>query len=430
MSAADGKNLYFFSPVQCSDTAWPSSWPKIVGDNWTVYARAPFETWGNAWFNGPCTNWPGHPGKPVQINGSRVSSALLIDETLDAATPFPGSLEVRKLFPHASLIAEPGGTTHADSLFGDTCVDGSIADYLATGALPRRQRFAPWDKTCAPLPQPNPAPQASAASVRAAVAVKAASSQAAQAAQFTRATGGRSSRRPAALRSLVKTAARRSVCSRITTPACSRSRLDEKRTYGSTRQRCAPTTTAALSPLRHSRRGCCFPPAPEASTSMSAQPETEPEPEPKGRVGPGCCRPAHSDRGSATSNGGPSQLPSFCRGRSRQTRQSPALAPTHQGEPASRLAGSQRCVHGPFLPVNAPDAAPPTTSLSRPFNLLSAFGREPLARIMRFLQQPLPRYGNCAAIGQVPSPLPCASRVRQGRPRTQAQVRVRQGSVT
>ena len=66
-----------------------------------------------------------------------ISSALLIDETLDAATPFPGSLEVRKLFPHAVLFAEPGGTSHADSLFGNLCVDGTIADYLTTGALPR-----------------------------------------------------------------------------------------------------------------------------------------------------------------------------------------------------------------------------------------------------------------------------------------------------
>jgi hypothetical protein len=124
----------------------------------------------------------------VQINGSRVNSALLVDETLDAATPFPGSLEVRKLFPHASLIAEPGGTSHADSLFGDTCVDGSIADYLTTGALPQRQRFAPWDKTCAPLPQPDPTQQVSANAARAA---KAGVGRAAQAAQFTRATGGR-----------------------------------------------------------------------------------------------------------------------------------------------------------------------------------------------------------------------------------------------
>ena len=174
--------------VQCTDTAWPNSWSKIVRDNWFVNAVAPFETWGNAWFNGPCTNWPGRPDRPVQINGSRVNSALLIDETLDAATPFPGSLEVRKLFPRASLIAEPGGTSHADSLFGDTCVDGSIADYLTTGALPARQRFAPWDKTCAPLPQPDPTQQVSANAARSA---KAGVGRAAQAAQFTRATGGR-----------------------------------------------------------------------------------------------------------------------------------------------------------------------------------------------------------------------------------------------
>ena len=76
----------------------------------------------------------------MQINGSGVSSALLIDETLDAATPFEGSLEVRKLFPHSVLLAEPGGTTHADSLSGDLCVDNTIANYLASGKLPRGTR--------------------------------------------------------------------------------------------------------------------------------------------------------------------------------------------------------------------------------------------------------------------------------------------------
>ena len=74
----------------------------------------------------------------MQINGNGISSALLIDETLDAATPFEGSLEVRKLFPHSVLLAEPGGTSHADSLFGNLCVDGTIASYLETGKLPPR----------------------------------------------------------------------------------------------------------------------------------------------------------------------------------------------------------------------------------------------------------------------------------------------------
>ena len=80
----------------------------------------------------------------------------MINETLDAATPYPGSIEVRRRFPHARLIAEPGGTTHAGSLFGNACVDDRIADYLLTGALPARVTGNRADLTCAPLPQPNP----------------------------------------------------------------------------------------------------------------------------------------------------------------------------------------------------------------------------------------------------------------------------------
>ena len=90
------------------------------------------------------------------MNGSKISSALLIDETLDAATPFEGSLEVRKLVPHSVLLAEPGGTSHADSLFGDLCVDRTIANYLMSGKLPTRKPAARWDKTCKPLPRPVP----------------------------------------------------------------------------------------------------------------------------------------------------------------------------------------------------------------------------------------------------------------------------------
>jgi hypothetical protein len=84
---------------------------------------------------------------------------VLIDETLDAATPFTGSLEVRKLFPHAVLVAEPGGTTHAETPTGeDPCVDDTIGNYLATGLLPPRNNHAEWDKTCPPPPTPVPQP--------------------------------------------------------------------------------------------------------------------------------------------------------------------------------------------------------------------------------------------------------------------------------
>ena len=176
-SAAAGKNLValyqdtdmpgndnefaVYNAVQCTDVQWPTSWAVWQRDNTAVNAIAPYETWGNAWYNAPCLNWPAPAQQPVRVashgSGWEIHSALLIDETLDAATPFEGSLEVRKLFPNSVLLAEPGGTSHADSLFGNLCVDGTIASYLETGKLPPRKADAEWDLTCQPLPVPNPA---------------------------------------------------------------------------------------------------------------------------------------------------------------------------------------------------------------------------------------------------------------------------------
>lgn len=152
----DDNDFAAYLAVQCTDVQWPRNWNRWRVDNWATYLRAPFETWGNAWYNAPCRDWPAAPGKPVDVDGSKVASALLIDETLDAATPYEGSLEVRKRFPHASLIAEPGGATHADSLSGDACVDDQVAQYLATGKLPPRKAGNGADATCAPLPDPVP----------------------------------------------------------------------------------------------------------------------------------------------------------------------------------------------------------------------------------------------------------------------------------
>jgi hypothetical protein len=81
----------------------------------------------------------------------------LISEELDAATPYEGSLEVRKLFPKSSLISAPGGTTHAGSLSGVACVDDKVADYLATGNLPKRTAGNHSDAQCQPVPPPVPA---------------------------------------------------------------------------------------------------------------------------------------------------------------------------------------------------------------------------------------------------------------------------------
>src|SRR5581483_296283 len=146
-----------YNAVQCTDAHWPQKWSTWQRDN-DAYAKSyPFLTWNNAWFNAPCLYWGATSHHPVQINGAATASALLVDQTKDAATPYSGSLEVRSLYPNSSLIAEPGGTTHADSLDGDRCVDDLIATYLKNGTRPARQPGRTADATCQPPPKPDPA---------------------------------------------------------------------------------------------------------------------------------------------------------------------------------------------------------------------------------------------------------------------------------
>ncbi len=168
----DDNELAVYLSVLCTDSAWPTNWNVWTASAWATYERAPFLAWNNTWFNAPCQSWPVKGGPQFTVNGDAVGSALLIDETGDAATPFTGSLVTRQLFPTSVLLAEPGGTSHADSLSGDLCVDGTIAAYLQNGQLPSRRRYALWDKTCPPIPVPvPPSTSTSAAGARSSAAL-------------------------------------------------------------------------------------------------------------------------------------------------------------------------------------------------------------------------------------------------------------------
>ncbi|QWF82397.1 alpha/beta hydrolase [Amycolatopsis sp. CA-230715] len=167
----DDNGYAVYLAVQCSDVQWPQNWNQWRVDNWRTFLKGNYFTWQNAWYNAPCVFWHGKAGKPVNVNGSKVESVLMIDETLDAPTPYEGSLEARSRFPGARLIAEPGGTSHAVTPRGNTCVDSKIADYLTTGALPARKPGRTADVECAPLPQPEPTPPATAAAPSAAAKV-------------------------------------------------------------------------------------------------------------------------------------------------------------------------------------------------------------------------------------------------------------------
>ncbi|WP_285641168.1 alpha/beta fold hydrolase [Lentzea sp. NBRC 102530] len=144
---ADASNRYSALLAQiCTDTSWPSDWNKWKADSWATHALAPNSTWGNTWFNGPCAYWKHKPGTLVQPGGT--GSALIVNGTLNAVTPFQGSLEVRSRFPNSALLAVANGISFQSTFAGNACVDNAVAAYLANGTLPARKPGRQADATC------------------------------------------------------------------------------------------------------------------------------------------------------------------------------------------------------------------------------------------------------------------------------------------
>ena len=129
-----------YNAVECSDVNWPRNWAKWNSDTRRVYATAPFEAWDNAWFNAACAFWPVHgPAHPPRIKGTGLPGILMIQGTLDAATPYKGAQVAHGLLPSARMVVVKGGGNHGQSLSQppNNCVNRYLNAYLATGALPK-----------------------------------------------------------------------------------------------------------------------------------------------------------------------------------------------------------------------------------------------------------------------------------------------------
>ncbi|WP_249265941.1 MULTISPECIES: alpha/beta hydrolase [unclassified Pseudonocardia] len=155
-SPTDDNNYAVYLATQCTDAPFPQDWDTWRRDNTETDATAPFETWGNAWYNAPCRDWPVPPGPAATVEGTLDQGPLLISETYDGATPYEGALQARRTFPGSSLIEGVGGHTHSASLSGVSCVDDRVADYLLTGALPDRVAGDRSDVQCPAVAPPDP----------------------------------------------------------------------------------------------------------------------------------------------------------------------------------------------------------------------------------------------------------------------------------
>ena len=147
-----------YNAVQCSDVNWPRNWAKWNSDTETVYKTAPYQAWDNAWYNAACAFWPVNgPAQPMKIGASGLPGILMLQGTLDAATPYAGAQDAHQDLPTARMVVVEGGGNHGQSLESpsDNCVQGYLNNYLANGALPEQP--GPVNATCAPVPDPAPA---------------------------------------------------------------------------------------------------------------------------------------------------------------------------------------------------------------------------------------------------------------------------------
>jgi pimeloyl-ACP methyl ester carboxylesterase len=145
-----------YNAVQCTDASWPRSWAYWTSDTQTIYKTAPFYAWGNAWFNAACAFWPvPGPAKPLQINGAGLPGILMLQGTLDGATPYAGAQNAHKLLPSARMVVVEGGGNHGQSITtpSNACVQGYANAYLATGALPGAPGLV--NATCPAVPDPT-----------------------------------------------------------------------------------------------------------------------------------------------------------------------------------------------------------------------------------------------------------------------------------
>jgi pimeloyl-ACP methyl ester carboxylesterase len=147
-----------YNAVECADVNWPRNWAKWQSDTLRVYKTAPFQAWDNAWFNAACAFWPVKgPAQPLQIKGAGLPPILMLQGTLDAATPYTGAQDAHKLLPSARMVVVAGGGNHGQSLESpsNACVQNYLNSYLASGAVPERPGLV--NATCPAVPDPTPA---------------------------------------------------------------------------------------------------------------------------------------------------------------------------------------------------------------------------------------------------------------------------------
>ncbi|HEY3480253.1 MAG TPA: alpha/beta hydrolase [Streptomyces sp.] len=150
ITAENGTAVY--TAVECTDAKWPTSWRKWDRDNTALNATYPFLTWQNAWLNLPCATWPVRQRHPVDVRTHHgLPGVLIVQSTRDAATPYPGAVDLHGRFDGSRLITEKDAGSHGVTNLVNPCINTRVEAYLLQGTLDAQ------DVVCGPHATPVPA---------------------------------------------------------------------------------------------------------------------------------------------------------------------------------------------------------------------------------------------------------------------------------
>ncbi|MFF2654910.1 alpha/beta hydrolase [Streptomyces sp. NPDC058045] len=150
-NASEENGNAVYTAVECADAKWPTNWRTWDRDNTRLHRDNPFMTWANAWMNLPCATWSGKQHNPVEVGtGKGLPTVLMVQSTHDAATPYPGAVELHKRFKGSRLITEKDAGSHGVTGLVNPCINDRVDTYLLTGKVDDK------DVTCTPHATPKP----------------------------------------------------------------------------------------------------------------------------------------------------------------------------------------------------------------------------------------------------------------------------------
>ena len=161
--ASENSNAVY-TAVECNDAQWPRDWKTWDRDNTRLHEKYPFLTWSNAWMNYPCGVWPLKQHKALDIKAKTSAPVLMIQATRDAATPYPGGVELHKRLKGSRLITEKDAGSHGITNLENKCINKRVDAYLLKGSVDAK------DVTCGPHATPEPEKSAKKAAAKAASA--------------------------------------------------------------------------------------------------------------------------------------------------------------------------------------------------------------------------------------------------------------------